>query len=303
MTVKKAWPVIFFGSEENSLLVLKRIATFPFLKVTAVVTPPPQPQGRKRIITPTPVHLWAQEQSIKVFSPPSITNEIIKAIKKEKPQLGILAAYGKIIPSSLIKIFPKGIINIHPSLLPQWRGPTPVETALLSGAQKTGVSLFLLDEKIDHGPLLVQKRIKISPQDNQLTLSQQLFNQGAALLKQHLKAYLQGQIKPSPQNHHQATYTRKLSRQDGFINSEDLQKALRGSPQAIEIERKIRALYPWPGTYTLVGHPSPKRLKILKARLSKDKKLILTQIQLEGKQPLSSPQSIKPLLKRFSLLS
>ena len=303
MITSKIWPTIFFGSEENSLLVLKKIATLPYLKITAVITPPPQPQGRKKIITPTPVHLWAQKQSIKVFSPSSITSKTIAAIKKEKPQLGVLAAYGKIIPLSLIKIFPQGIINIHPSFLPQWRGPTPVETALLSGAKKTGVSLFLLDEKIDHGPLLAQKRIKISPQDNQLTLSQRLFNQGAALLKQILKAYLQGQIKPSPQNHHRATYTRKLSRQDGFIDQNDLQKALKNGHQAAKIERKTRAFHPWPGTYTLVGHPSPKRLKILKARLSKDKKLILTQIQLEGKQPLSSPQSIKPLLKRFSLLS
>jgi methionyl-tRNA formyltransferase len=206
--------------------------------------------------------------------------QIVKNLK-EKPDVGILASYGKILTKEELKKPKHGILNIHPSLLPKYRGPTPVPTAILNGDQETGVTIFKIDEKIDHGPIISQFKEEIRPDDNADELLKRLFTAGAQVLTTILPAYLEGKIKPREQDDSQATYTKKLTREDGKINWQE--------PPA-KIERKIRTFYPWPGTWTEVKiKGEKKRLKILKAHLEGNK-LILDQVQLEGKNPVSYKQ-------------
>ena len=187
-----------------------------------------------------------------------------------------------------------GCLNVHPSLLPKYRGPSPIQYAILNGDEKTGVSLFLIDKKMDNGPILSRRELK-SPILNSkfLILSNELAKIGADLLIETLPKYINGEIIPLPQNNSQATYTKKIKTEDAFIDLAALQLAMQGEPRpagrekAIEMERKIRALNPEPGTWTLQQvQGKPMRMKILEAELTADWKLKLKKIQYEGKKPV-----------------
>ena len=292
---------IFFGSEENSIIILKKLVSLPYLRIVAVVTQPPRPKGRKRILTPTSVTQFAQELHLTILTPQKLDQKTINYFNKgKKPKLGVLAAYGKIIPQKIIDIFPWGIINIHPSLLPQFRGPTPIEAALLSGQKETGVSIFLIDFQVDHGPLLTQTKEKIRLHDNQESLSKRLFKIGAETLADTLPQYLSKQITPAPQNHRKATFTKLLNRDDGYIKYRVLKKVInQGGPKAIKIERKIRAYHPWPGTFTKLKVKNEKlkvrRMKILRAHLENNR-LVLERIQFEGKKPAAWDKNFQKLI-------
>ena len=234
--------------------------------------------GRKKFITRSPVDNWAYKHKVPV---------IYDLTKVPQADLGVLAAYGKIIPQSVINRFKLGILNIHPSLLPKYRGPSPIQAAISQGEAATGVSVIKVDEKIDHGPVVSQFTEKILPDDTTGSLRERLFDRGANFLVELLPTYLEGKIPPQPQNHQRATSTMVLTKQDGFI---DLTKT-----PSKEIDRKIRAMDPWPGTWTYVQQKSKiknqksKRLKILKAHLEKEK-LVLDEVQLGGKNPVSWKQ-------------
>ncbi len=197
----KKTPVIFFGSEKSSLLVLEKIFSIPFIKISLIVTRP----SSKTIIQ------FAQKNQIPLLTPMKLNKKIIPIIAQGHPSIGILTSYGQIISQQLIQIFPHGIINIHPSLLPQLRGPSPIENTILSGLKKSGVSIMLLDKDVDHGPILIQKKITVDPNTNQKKLTQKLFKIGADLLVQYLKKYLSGEIKPRPQDHSKATFTKNYN--------------------------------------------------------------------------------------------
>jgi methionyl-tRNA formyltransferase len=281
--MNKSWPVVFFGSQEDSLTILKKIITLPYLKVVLVVTQPPRPSGRKKTLTSTPVGKFSQRKNLPLFTPTKLNYKNQQKIIQKKPALGILAAYGQIIPPQIITLFPKGIINIHPSLLPQYRGPAPVVQAILDGQKTTGVTIFLLDEKIDHGPIIAQEKIIIDPKDTQKSLTKKLFLLGAQLLEKVLPDFLAGSIKTQPQNHQQATFTKLLSRKDGYIKINQLKKAFFGNKKLTsQIDRKIRAFYPWPGTYTKKNN---QRIKIIQAH-QKGEKLKIDLIQFSGRQPI-----------------
>ncbi len=280
-----------------------------YIRIATVVTQPPRPKGRKQVLTPTPVEEMARKHKLSVFTPKNLDGKAVRFLKSKRPQLGILAAYGKIISPSLIKVFPKGILNVHPSWLPQFRGATPIEAALISGQEKTGVSIFLIDSKVDHGSLISQKKERVLPDDNQKTLGRRLFQAGAQLLARSLPQYISGEIIPRPQKHPQATFTKRLNRQDGYIGIQTLRKAIMtGGPEAIKIERQIRAYYPWPGTYTEVNSKfqipnskskkrktEVKRMKILKAHLE-NKKLVLDIVQFEGKKPTAWNKNLQKII-------
>lgn len=275
---------VFFGSQQDSLIVLKKILTLPYLAVNLVVTQPPRPSGRKKLLTPTPVGKFAQAQNLPLFTPLKLDPNNQKKIRQIQPALGVLAAYGQIIPNQLIGAFTLGIINVHPSLLPKLRGPAPVAQAILNGQKFTGTTLFLLDEKIDHGPIIAQAKTIIAPQDTRESLTKRLFLLGGQLLEEKLPDFLAGKIIPQPQNHQQATFTRLLSREDGYIEAKKIKKALLGN-QALtnKIVKKINALGPWPGTYTLINN---QRVKIISAR-QENQRLKIETIQLSGRQPIS----------------
>lgn len=200
---------------------------------------------------------------------------------KEKPEVAILANFGAILSKEILKIPKKGLLNIHPSLLPKYRGPSPVQTAILNNEQETGVTIFKMDDQVDHGPILVQSKEEIKSSDTSESLYQRLFQIGTKTLKTILPAYIEGKIELREQNHKKATFTKKLTKDDGQI---DWQK------DNVYLDRFIRAMSPWPGAWTEVKiNNQTKRLKILKAHLEKNK-LIIDRVQLEGKTPVSFKQ-------------
>lgn len=203
-----------------------------------------------------------------------------KKIKELKPDLVIVASYGKVIPKKILEIPKHGCLNIHPSFLPKYRGPSPIQTTILNGDKKTGVTIILMDEKIDHGPILVQQEWEIP--NSKITypeLSQKLAQLGIKLLIQTIPKWIRGEIKPKSQDHSKATHTKILKREDGKID---------WSEPAQEIERQIRAFNPWPGTFTFIKHKNKTlRIKVLEADISKDNKLIIKKLQPEGKKAMS----------------
>lgn len=205
-------------------------------------------------------------------------------------EVGILASYGQILSAAEVAAPKLGILNIHPSRLPKYRGATPVPSAILAGEKEIGVTIIKLDEKIDHGPIVSQIKLAVAPTDTSQTLLAKAFAAGAQELLKILPAYLAGKIELQPQNHNRATLTKRLTREDGQI---DWQK----SPEYLE--RFMRAMFPWPGAWTEITipdrQPDPipdrriKRIKILKAHLENGQ-LTLDTVQLEGKKPVSFKQ-------------
>jgi methionyl-tRNA formyltransferase len=280
--------IVFFGTPEYVLPILDSIHKEFKTKeknspIVAVITQKPKPQGRKKKLSYSPVDKWAFEKKIPVFYDFS---------NLPKADLGILAAYGKMVPKSVIESFSLGILNIHPSLLPKYRGASPIQAAIMAGDKQTGVTIIKLDEKMDHGPIVSQFIEKIQPEDTTETLRKRLFLHSAQFLIDLLPAYLSNKINLKNQNHKKATYTKLLTKKDGFIDPKDLKKAFKGKG-AKYLERFIRAMQPWPVAWTHLRLSTTarqlKRLKILKAHV-KDGKLILDKVQLEGKTEVAWKQ-------------
>jgi len=234
---------VFFGSSEFAKIILNKLLDSR-MKPVLVVTTPAKPKGRKKILSPTPVYNLAEENNIPILTPEKLENEeFISTFKNYNPDLVILTAYGKIIPSKLLSIPKKGILNLHPSLLPAWRGATPIQSTILAGDKKSGVTLFLMDEEIDHGPII--QNAVYSMYDTKITyseLSEKLAELGAKLITEFVPQWLEEKIKPIPQNHSLASYCHKILPEDEKINWKET---------AIEIDRKIRALNPSPGVFTV----------------------------------------------------
>lgn len=193
-------------------------------------------------------------------------------IFSKKVDVGIVADYGVYIPKDVSSFYPKGMLNIHPSLLPKYRGPTPVQSAILSSEAKTGVTIIKIDSQIDHGPILAQKEYEIEKTETSFDLLKKLFNQGASLLEDTLPKYLSGNLIPKPQDDSKATFTRIFVKNDGLIDIENL-------PNIEKLDNMIKAFYPWPGVWTKtnVGKQNEKIVKFLPGNL----------IQVEGKKEMS----------------
>jgi len=237
----------------------------------------------------------------------SITKPITlkpEEISKLEPDLIIVASYGKIISKDILNIPKFGVLNIHASLLPKYRGPSPIQTAILNNNQETGITIILMDEKIDHGPIIAQRKMRIISDDNYQTLETKLAQRAADFLIEILPQYLQKEIKPQPQDESQASYTKTLTRQDGQI---DWQKS------AQTIARKVRAFYPWPGAWTEFNG---LRVKILKAKAVENPPaggaalptgkgfLFLEIVQPAGKKPMTGQEFFRghPNVKASSSL-
>ena len=207
-------------------------------------------------------------------------------------QLAVLADFGLIIPEKILNAFPKGIMNVHPSLLPKFRGPSPVQTAILNSIKTTGVSIMKIDKEIDHGPILGQEKAEILTTDTAESLSKRLFAKGANLLPKTLDKYLKDNLMLQAQDHAKATFTKPLNRQDGYV---DIAK-IKDQKSKIELNREIRAYFPWPGVWFKTKLNGVE--KIIKL-LPEDK------LQVEGKKPipykdfLNGYPQIKQQLKRL----
>jgi len=263
--------VVFFGTPKEVVPVLENLTKH--FDVIAVVTAPDQKSGRKQLLTLSPIKTFAQQHNISILQPENLLN-INSQLTTRNPQLFIVAAYGKLIPNEILQIPQYGAINIHPSLLPKYRGSTPIQTALLNGDETSGVTIMKMDEQMDHGPILHQIPFTLEKTDTFEWLMRSTFEQAAQILPLVIENYVAEKIKPQPQEDGKATYTKMITKQDGYI---DLSK--QETLNSVEIDRKIRAYYPWPTVWTKWEMPNGQ-WKIIKF-------LPGNKLQVEGKNPVS----------------
>lgn len=235
--VPSADQLIFFGTDAFSLPSLVHLIS-EARPLVAVVTKPDSPTGRGREITAPAVKRLAEAHGIPVFQPEKM-RDLIPVIDHLRPTAGIVVAYGKIIPESVISLFPKGLINVHASLLPRWRGASPIEHAILAGDLTTGVTLMSIEAGLDTGPVYTDSKIQLRGTETRLELYEQLAELGADLLSADLDAILTGTIAPIPQDSREATHTRLIAKADGIV---DWHKP------AEQLDREIRAYLGWPGS-------------------------------------------------------
>lgn len=276
--------IVFFGTPFFVVPVLE--ALMKDFDVVGVVTTPDVKIGRKKILTGTPVKLTYEKYLAKtkkkglIIASQQFNNLTIQQLQKLQPDLFVVAAYGHLIPQSLLDIPKYGSLNIHPSLLPKYRGPSPIQSAILDGNNTTGITIIKMDEEIDHGPILLKKEIPITESDTFETLHIKLFTLAAEMLARTIPRYVSGKLKPKPQNHKLATYTSHITRQDGFIEwpKIDSLSSLEIRNLKLEIERKVRAYYPWPTVWLVTNkHGKEQRVKLLPGK----------RIQPEGGKPMS----------------
>ncbi|MFA5052167.1 MAG: methionyl-tRNA formyltransferase [Patescibacteria group bacterium] len=308
---QKTYKTIFFGTPDFAVPVLSALADLRFIHLVSVVTQPDKPVGRKQTLTPPPVKAWSVKNNLPVWQPTSIkSNVFLEQFKSVTPDVCIVVAYGKIIPANLLDIPPHGWLNIHASLLPKYRGASPIQAAILNGEQETGVTLMKIDAGLDTGPSIAQEKVPLAPDENFATLHDRLSQLGTELIKRSLLPYLTGEIQPVPQDNAQASLTKIIDKTDGRIE---------WKKSAAEIDRQIRAYTPWPGAYCFwkptTSNSTELRLKILSAKLVDtghrllpgqtavdnghiivgcgQGTLDLIEVQLEGKKPLPTGEFTK----------
>lgn len=296
--------IVFLGTPEFAVPTLEKLITSglaPFL----VITQPDKPSGRKKTLTPPPVKIFAQQNGLTVKQPAN-KKELKEIFNELEVDLCVLVAFGMIIPKSVLEKPAKGFLNLHPSVLPKYRGPSPVQAAILAGDKKTAVTIMELNEKMDAGPILEQKEVVIKPNENYLQLKSRLAVIGAELMVATIEDLLAGKIKPKVQDDSLATYCSMVKREDGQIN---------WSKSASEINQQFLAYFPWPGVFTYIAG---KRLKIAKLSvlegnlgvqqavgqlfLGPNNELLiktgsgiiwLQELQLEGKSVVSAEEFLK----------
>jgi len=278
--------VLFFGSSKESVEVLK-IVLKNKLPVKGVITQPDRPAGRGKKLTPTPLGRFCQENNILTFKWERLDKESLEKTKKalnNKPALGIVAVYGNFIPPSWLNSF-SILINLHPSLLPKWRGAAPVIRSLEAGDKETGITVFKIVKEMDAGPIIYQKKVRIKPNETAGELTERLFLLGADQISKMLRSTVISQ-KPEfwlmiPQDQSRATLAPKIDKAEAEIDWRESDE---------KIINKIRAFNPFPGAFTFVRIKGQKlRLKIWQVHL-KEGKILPDQVQLEGKKRTSWKQ-------------
>ncbi len=245
--------IVFMGTPEFSVPILEQLIGSEH-QVVAVYTQPDRPAGRGRTLTPSSVKTVALAHGLPVLQPASLkgTAEVAE-LDELKPDAIVVAAYGQLLPQPVLDIPAFGCLNVHPSLLPKYRGASPIAAAILNGDEETGVTIMLLDAGLDSGPVLAQRAIAIEPDDTTESLGGKLARLGAELLVQTLPRWFDRSLTPEPQDETSATYTKLVAKEEGEINWQ---------LSAVELWRRVRAFYPWPGCYT---RWRGKQLKLLEA--------------------------------------
>jgi methionyl-tRNA formyltransferase len=274
---------VFFGTPyvaRDTLEILKQRGYVPAL----VVTSPDSPRGRGLTLTPSETKTWALENNVPVITPEKITAEVIEEIKRCDATYALVAAYGKILPQDLIDSFSLGILNIHYSLLPKYRGASPVESALLNGDTTTGVAIQQMVHELDAGDLLALKEVEIEPNETTRELRPRLVTIGANLLADILPSFEDGSITRTPQNHSEATRCKKIQKESGLLD-------LAGDPKTNW--NKYRAYAESPGTYFFVQKGDRSlRMKVLHASY-KEGVFTVERVIPEGKNEQSFSEFLK----------
>lgn len=246
--------ILYMGTSRFAVPALQALAGGGY-PVVGVVTQPPRPAGRGRKVTPSPTLECADALGIPVFSPERVRSpEILDFLAGLRPDLIVVAAYAQILPASILDLPRYGCLNIHGSLLPRWRGASPIHAAILAGDTLAGVSIMGMEPSMDTGPVLGQSATRVEPEDTTPALEGRLALMGAALLLSVLPCYLAGSSVPVPQEHEKASYAPLIRKEDGLID---------WKLPATRIWRQIRAYQPWPGSYS---YHQGRRLRLLSAR-------------------------------------
>ncbi len=252
--MKETYAIIFLGTPEFAVPSLQALHESDH-RLTLVVTQPDRPKGRGRKIIPPPVKQMALDLGYPVIQPDSIKTEaFVEIVKKHSPDFLVVVAYGRILSKNILLLPRVGTINLHASLLPQYRGPAPIQWSIINSETVTGVTTMLMDEGLDTGDILLSAKEKISPADTSATLHNRLARLGASLLVETLNRFLHDDIRPVPQDHTRASYAPLLKKDDGHIIWDE---------PAEKICDFIRGMMPWPGAFTYLGG---NRLKIFRAK-------------------------------------
>lgn len=247
------------GTPEFGAIILKGLIKDGYSPVL-IIAAPDKPVDRKKIMTSPPVKVIAEKYNISVFQPEKIIDAKCR-IQNIKPDLIIIAAFGQILPKEILEIPEYGCLNVHPSLLPKYRGSSPIQAVILNGDKKAGVTIILMDEKTDHGPILSQKIVEIEEKETAQILHNRLADAGVRLLLKTIPRWIKKTIKPKVQNDKNATFAKVLTRECGKIN---------WKKPAETLEKEVRAYFPWPGSYTFWEKTGKlTKIKILKTRVFK----------------------------------
>lgn len=295
--------IIFMGTPQFAVPSLSALSDHH--DVVLVITQPDRPKGRGRNLAEPPVKLYAAAHNIPVIQPESLknNNEVFEIIKGKNPEVIVVAAYGNILPKEILEIPRYGCINVHASLLPNYRGAAPVNWAIINGEPVTGVTIMKMNQRLDAGDIILTREVKICNEDNALTLTDKLSLLGADTLLEALSMIESGTANYSPQDEGQATYAPMLSKEMGHIN---------WNKSMEEIMNLVRGTYPWPGAYfylngkmikvmdchkceDLEGNPS-EVLKVDKSGIyvgCKDGSIVITSLKPEGKRPMSVDEYLR----------
>lgn len=287
----------FIGTHAFAAAVLDGLITIPDIRIEKVITQPDKPAGRKKELTPPPVKIAAERLQIPIEQPSTLKTYSLST----PPELIIVAQYGNMIPPHILTAPKYGVLNTHTSLLPLYRGASPIQSAIMNGEQKTGVTIMKMDEGLDTGPILLQKEIEIFPSETYTQLDARLAQLSITALREAIPLYINGQLLPKEQQHNQATQCRQFTREDGEINWQQTTK---------EIYNQWRGLTPWPGVWTMWEQKRIKLLSLMpdtthaclpgEVHINKkelyigtaDGSLRVDELQLEGKPAMTAAQFI-----------
>jgi len=295
--MQKKISTVFFGTHNFATTILQGLIDSPLFDIKLVVTQPDKPVGRKKELTPPPVKILAKKHGIKVEQPESLKTFDFKLLTFD---LGITAQYGLLIPEKILNAPTHGTLNTHTSLLPKYRGASPIQSALINGETETGVTIMKMDKGLDTGPIILQKSLKIEPSDTYLDLDKKLAKIGLSALLEAIPAYVSDKLQPTLQDDNKTTTCQQFTREDGKI---DWNKSTE------KIYNIYRGLTPWPGIWTTW---KDKRLKLLQIKPTdlklksglvkikdeklyigtKNKSIEILELQLEGKQKMTARQFI-----------
>ncbi len=300
--------IIFFGTPKFAEFILEKLIKTGY-DIPAVFTQPDKRNGRKQITVNSPVKQLAIENGIKIYQPDNLRDaSVVKNIKKLSPELAVVAAYGKILPKEVLEIPPFGCINIHASLLPKYRGASPIQKAILDGEKETGITLITMNEKMDGGDIIAQEKTEIKRSENAELLSARLASIGGNLLVRTIPLWIERKIEPKKQDEKIASYCHPIKKEDGKINWKQ---------SAEEIYRRYLAFHPWPGIWTKIKDKNvSKRLKLLEIIIdskegggedfgkvikygkgaavgTEEGIIILKRVQLEGKKKMGIAEYLR----------
>lgn len=290
--------IIFMGTPDFAVSSLE--ACFDLGEVVAVVTQPDKPKGRGNTLTAPPVKELALARGVPVFQPVKLrTPPFAEELRRFEPDVCVVTAYGRILPKDLLDLPKMGCVNVHGSLLPRFRGAAPIQWSIAYGDTETGVTLMVMDEGLDTGPMLAMKRLPIGPEDTSATMYPKLAALGGELLRESLPAYLSGELKPVPQPSEGMVLAPIIEKDEGKLDF---------TRPAVALERRLRAFTPWPGAFTTLGG---KLVKVHRVRVAEGQgtpgtvlaagpeglevacgegSLVLLDIQPEGKRVMKAAE-------------